>query len=589
MAVATRRGARHRLWRPSSCRCAGAPATAACTRRTPALGSRRAASSRRVYDAIFDARFDEVPRAVARRTRDRARRRAPPEACQLLDAVSLWWQMQLDPHDPSRDAAFAARVDAAIAAIEAWTAQRAERAEAWFYLGGAYGARAQWRVLRGERLAAARDGKRIKEALERALVLDPDLQDAYFGIGLYHYYADVAPGGGQDAALAAGAARRRPGEGLREMLRARQRRRAAAERGRLPAAPDLSLVREDSPSGRSTLLRGLRERHPRNPLFAAAVAEVEDVYLRDYDGEPRIVAALLAAARARRVAGPRPTEVRARLGMARQLDALSETDSAIEHLRAVVAAAPAAPFGALAQAQLQLGRGARPAGRAREALAAYRAALARTPAGDPLKMAARARAGLRRTPDATPRSPTGCRSRAGARSNAATSAAAARALDRVAGAATRRSGHPLSPGAAAARAADDARRHRRARGASSPRRDDAADVYAAACLDAARLYERQRDDGARDRALRARRDGVRRRSAHEGRGHARSRGSRSRRDHARSVRARRTRHRAVEVARVEPRLDIEGEIGRGSVRRFLTSCAILCLTAENLTHNLHLV
>ena len=23
--------------------------------------------------------------------------------------------------------------------------------------------------------------------------LDPGLQDAYFGIGLYHYYADVAP------------------------------------------------------------------------------------------------------------------------------------------------------------------------------------------------------------------------------------------------------------------------------------------------------------------------------------------------------------------------------------------------------------
>src|SRR5919107_1429123 len=39
----------------------------------------------------------------------------------------------------------------------------------------------------------ARDGKRIKDALERALELDPDMHDAWFGIGLYHYYADVAP------------------------------------------------------------------------------------------------------------------------------------------------------------------------------------------------------------------------------------------------------------------------------------------------------------------------------------------------------------------------------------------------------------
>ena len=71
--------------------------------------------------------------------------------------------------------------------------ERPTRAEAWFYLGGAYGARAQWRVLRGQALATARDGKRIKESLERALALDPGLKDAYFGIGLYHYYADVAP------------------------------------------------------------------------------------------------------------------------------------------------------------------------------------------------------------------------------------------------------------------------------------------------------------------------------------------------------------------------------------------------------------
>ena len=51
----------------------------------------------------------------------------------------------------------------------------------------------QWRVLRVERLAAARDGKRIKEALERRHRARPALDDAYFGVGLYKYYADVAP------------------------------------------------------------------------------------------------------------------------------------------------------------------------------------------------------------------------------------------------------------------------------------------------------------------------------------------------------------------------------------------------------------
>ena len=43
------------------------------------------------------------------------------------------------------------------------------------------------------RLAAARDGKRILQALEEALKLDPTLDDGYFGMGMYKYYADVAP------------------------------------------------------------------------------------------------------------------------------------------------------------------------------------------------------------------------------------------------------------------------------------------------------------------------------------------------------------------------------------------------------------
>lgn len=57
---------------------------------------------------------------------------------------------------------------------------------AWGYLGAAYGARAQWRVLRLERLPAARDGKRIKESLERALELVRALQVRYPRNPLFH-------------------------------------------------------------------------------------------------------------------------------------------------------------------------------------------------------------------------------------------------------------------------------------------------------------------------------------------------------------------------------------------------------------------
>src|SRR4029453_162394 len=111
---------------------------------------------RPVYDAIFAARFDEVPQLLARTCPP-----APSEACQLLDAVGVWWQIQLDPASLPPASKFPSPADTAIASADAWTKREPERAEAWFYLGGAYGARAQWRVLRRERLGAARDGKRI--------------------------------------------------------------------------------------------------------------------------------------------------------------------------------------------------------------------------------------------------------------------------------------------------------------------------------------------------------------------------------------------------------------------------------------------
>ena len=66
-------------------------------------------------------------------------------------------------------------------------------AEAWLYLGAAYGIRVQYHAQRTEYFAAARDGKRINQALERTLALDPDLADANAGLGLYQYYADIAP------------------------------------------------------------------------------------------------------------------------------------------------------------------------------------------------------------------------------------------------------------------------------------------------------------------------------------------------------------------------------------------------------------
>jgi tetratricopeptide (TPR) repeat protein len=356
---------------------------------TPVSGQRSgltgAAGLTRAYTAIFDANFDQVPALLAD-----ACGPAPAEACQLLDVASLWWQIQIDPYNRSHDVLFVSRADAAIAAIEAWTAREPMRGEAWFYLGGAYGARAQWRVLRGERLAAARDGKHVKEALERALALDPTLQDAFVGIGLYHYYAGVAPAaakmlrwllllpGGDKTA------------GLQEIVKAR----ASGQLLRDEADYQLHLIYlwyEEQPERALDVLRGLHERHPRNPHLIQLIAEVQDYRLRDFPASLRTYQEMLDLALAKRLAHPAFAEMHARLGVAR----LSYPEDALPHLRIVIDAAPQAPVGAVAQAQFQRGQMLERLEQRTDAAAAYRAAIAAVPAGDPLKTANAARAALR--------------------------------------------------------------------------------------------------------------------------------------------------------------------------------------------------
>jgi tetratricopeptide (TPR) repeat protein len=301
-----------------------------------------------VYDTILDARFSEVDAQLGRTCPP-----APREACQELVAVSLWWQILINPESRALDQKLNAAAASAIAASEAWTRREPLRAEAWFYLAGSYAPLVQWRVLRGERLAAARDGKKIRDALERALLLDPTLADAYFGIGLYHYYADVAP---MYAKLLRWLLMLPGGdrvEGLREMLRAREH----GEVLRGEADYQLHVVYlwyEHRPKDALALLEALDARYPTNPLFLQRIAEVHDTYFHDPRASAAAWRALIDRAGANRVFDPRTAEIRARLGLASALLGVNNVDAAIAQLQIVVDARPVEPIGARERANALL-------------------------------------------------------------------------------------------------------------------------------------------------------------------------------------------------------------------------------------------
>jgi len=228
-----------------------------------------------VYHAILSAQFDRADAEMKQ-----ACPPAPPEACHVLGLMSLWWRIQIDPTNRIHDRQLNDRTDASIKAADAWTKREPKNAEAWFYLASSYGPLVQWQVLRGERLSAARNGNRVREALEQALKLDPSLADAQFGIGIYRYYADVAPapakllrwlllmpGGDRVKGLRAIEATSRSGELMRD--------EAAFQ------LYQIDIWYERKPNEAIALLRSLDERYPTNPLFLQRIAETYDDYLHD--------------------------------------------------------------------------------------------------------------------------------------------------------------------------------------------------------------------------------------------------------------------------------------------------------------------
>ena len=285
----------------------------------------------KAYQLILDARFEEAERQITQ-----ACPPAPSPACDVIGAVADYWRLLLDQESTARDVLLMKRIEASIASTEAWVSREPTRAEAWFYLGGAYGTRVLLRGHRGQYLAAARDGKRIHDSLQQAIKLDPSLGDAYFGLGLYHYYAAIAPRAARIlSALLFLPGGDRPG-GLREMEQTRTK--GMLLRGE--ADYQLHLIYlwyERQPNTALKLIDGLRTRYPHNPVFYVRLAQVQADYMRNHAAALQTYRMLFDAARAARVAAPELSAVNARLGMAQQMDALCETANTIEQLRAVIA------------------------------------------------------------------------------------------------------------------------------------------------------------------------------------------------------------------------------------------------------------
>jgi len=143
-----------------------------------------------------------------------------------------------------------------------------DRARALLYEGGAWGLRGRFEVTQRHWLDAYRAGKRGRGCLKKALDLDPQLDDAYLGLGIYDYYADTLRG--VQAVLSALLMHGDRKRGIEEIERAKNNGKHARVEAMLFLI-DIYASWEKQPGKAVALARELYRDYPQSPAMHLAV------------------------------------------------------------------------------------------------------------------------------------------------------------------------------------------------------------------------------------------------------------------------------------------------------------------------------
>ena len=203
----------------------------------------------------------------------------------LLEAELRWWQIyceaceikwnMIDAWERPRlaaDDAYLALTDQGASLADARIAQ-GDSAEMQFYAGMAWALRARLLGLREERRATARAGVRAREHFLRCLELDPQLTDAYTGLGLYNYYTDTLSALAKVLRFFMGIPGGDKNEGIRQLQIAADSGTVTRAGARFYLAKNLRTY--DLDYARSIeIMTPLVVEYPRNPIFQLILADM---------------------------------------------------------------------------------------------------------------------------------------------------------------------------------------------------------------------------------------------------------------------------------------------------------------------------
>ena len=207
----------------------------------------------------------------------------------LMEADAVWWEIYfttgnlIDPDvfevgansSSPYDSRFNKLVDQAISKARANISANRNVARNYLYEGMAYGLLGRLAAIRDSNLAAARAARQMRSLLITAVQKDPNLRDAYAGLGLYDYFVDTLPTIVKLLRWMIGLPGGSRERGLQEIEYAAKYGELTRGEALYYLAKDYSRSSENQFAKSLELFKELRSQYPRNGLWTLMVGSLE--------------------------------------------------------------------------------------------------------------------------------------------------------------------------------------------------------------------------------------------------------------------------------------------------------------------------
>ena len=186
------------------------------------------------------------------------------------NAMIAWsrYEYEFEKSDEKQQKVFEQILDDSISGIKRWMKQHPDDPNAYMGIGALYGLRAMFSMRNRSWITAYFSGRKAISNLEKSLELDPTYYDAYFGLGIYQYYAGTLPSVIKILAKIV-AIKGDPDEGVKQLNLSREKAMFTADSSKLILI-EIQNVRGSkyyNPQKSLEYIRELRAKYPNNPLM----------------------------------------------------------------------------------------------------------------------------------------------------------------------------------------------------------------------------------------------------------------------------------------------------------------------------------